>query len=141
MLDALLPLPPEAWAAHVGVAGIGPEVAAALHDFWSEPHNRDLVADLVAEVRPAPVRLETRASPIAGKTLVFTGTLSAMGRDEARARAEALGARVAGSVSAKTDLVVAGADAGSKRARAEALGIEVMDEAAWLALAGVQTGP
>jgi DNA ligase (NAD+) len=118
-------------AALVNVAGIGPEVAAALRDFWAEPHNRALVADLLAEVRPASVRREARASVMAGKTIVFTGTLSTMSRDEARARSEALGARVAGSVSAKTDLVVAGADAGSKRAKAEALGVRVIDEAEW----------
>ncbi|MCG2841588.1 NAD-dependent DNA ligase LigA [Sandaracinobacter sp. RS1-74] len=118
-------------AALVGVSGVGPEVASALADFWSEPHNRDLVHDLVKEARPSEVRLETRDSPVAGKTLVFTGTLETMGRDEAKARAEALGARVAGSVSAKTDLVIAGADAGSKRAKAEALGVEVISEAEW----------
>ena len=119
-------------AALVGVAGIGPEVASALADFWAEPHNRDLVHDLLGEVTPAEVRLETRDSPVSGKTIVFTGTLDAMGRDEAKARAEALGAKVAGSVSAKTDILVAGADAGSKRAKAEALGVQVISEADWL---------
>jgi DNA ligase (NAD+) len=122
------------WAGLVNVGGIGPEVAASLRDFWLEPHNRATVHDLLREIAPAPVRLEVRDSAIAGKTLVFTGTLAAMGRDEAKARAEALGARVAGSVSAKTDLVVAGADAGSKRTKAEALGLEVIDEAQWLAI-------
>jgi DNA ligase (NAD+) len=121
-------------AALVGVAGVGPEVASALADFWAEPHNRDLVHDLLREVTPAEARLETRDSPVAGKTLVFTGTLTAMSRDEAKARAEALGARVAGSVSARTDLVIAGADAGTKRAKAEALGVRVIDEAEWLEL-------
>lgn len=121
-------------AALVGVPGIGPEVASALADFWAEPHNRDLVHDLLAEVQPAEVRLETRESPVSGKTIVFTGTLEAMGRDEAKARAEALGAKVSGSVSAKTDILVAGADAGSKRARAEALGIQVFSESDWLAI-------
>jgi DNA ligase (NAD+) len=121
-------------AALVGVAGIGPEVASALADFWAEPHNRDLVHDLLREVQPAEVRLETRESPVSGKTIVFTGTLEAMGRDEAKARAEALGAKVSGSVSAKTDILVAGADAGSKRAKAEALGVQVISEADWLAI-------
>jgi DNA ligase (NAD+) len=121
-------------AAIVGVAGIGPEVASALADFWAEPHNKDLVHDLLAEVQPAEVRLETRESPVSGKTIVFTGTLEAMGRDEAKARAEALGAKVSGSVSAKTDILVAGADAGSKRAKAEALGVLVISEADWLAI-------
>jgi DNA ligase (NAD+) len=124
-------------AAIVGVAGIGPEVASALADFWAEPHNRDLVHDLLAEVQPAEVRLETRESPVSGKTIVFTGTLEAMGRDEAKAKAEALGAKVSGSVSAKTDILVAGADAGSKRAKAEALGVKVLTEAEWL---GILTG-
>lgn len=119
-------------AAIVGVAGIGPEVASALADFWAEPHNRALVHDLLGEVSPAEVRLETRESPVSGKTIVFTGTLESMGRDEAKARAEALGAKVAGSVSAKTDILVAGADAGSKRAKAEALGVQVISEADWL---------
>ena len=119
-------------AALVGVGGVGPEVASALADFWSEPHNRDLVHDLLREVQPAEVRLETRESPVFGKTIVFTGTLEKMGRDEAKARAEALGAKVSGSVSAKTDILVAGADAGSKRAKAEALGVQVISEADWL---------
>ncbi|WP_199553544.1 NAD-dependent DNA ligase LigA [Sandaracinobacteroides hominis] len=121
-------------AALVGVGGVGPEVASALADFWSEPHNRDLVHDLLSEVNPAEVRLETRESPVSGKTMVFTGTLESMGRDEAKARAEALGAKVSGSVSAKTDILVAGADAGSKRAKAEALGVQVISEADWLAI-------
>lgn len=119
-------------AAIAGVGGVGPEVASALADFWSEPHNRDLVHDLLREVTPAEVRLETRESPVSGKTMVFTGTLEAMGRDEAKARAEALGAKVSGSVSAKTDILVAGADAGSKRTKAEALGVTVISEADWL---------
>ena len=76
------------------------------------------------------------ASPLAGKTLVFTGTMTRMGRAEAKARAEALGAHVAGSVSARTDLVVAGEDAGSKAKKAAELGVKVIDEAEWLALAG-----
>ncbi|MGL6044201.1 MAG: helix-hairpin-helix domain-containing protein, partial [Sandaracinobacteroides sp.] len=121
-------------AALVGVGGVGPEVASALADFWAEPHNQSLVRDLLREVQPAAVRLESRESPVSGKTMVFTGTLDAMSRDEAKARAEALGAKVAGSVSAKTDLLVAGADAGSKRAKAEALGVQVIGEAEWLAL-------
>ena len=118
----------------INVAGVGPEVATALRDFWAEPHNRALVKDLLTEVTPADVILETRTSAVAGKTMVFTGTLSAMSRDEAKARAEALGARVAGSVSARTDLLVAGADAGSKRAKAEALGVAVISEEEWLAM-------
>lgn len=121
-------------AALVGVAGVGPEVATALRDFWAEPHNRETVAALLSHIRVEPVRLERRESPVAGKTLVFTGTLETMSRDEARAAAERLGARVSGSVSAKTDLVVAGRDAGSKLRKATELGIEVIDEAAWRAI-------
>ncbi len=119
-------------AAIVGVAGVGPEVAGALRDFWAEAHNRETLADLLSEVQPQPLVHQTRNSPITGRTLVFTGTLEAMGRDEARAIAERLGARVASAVSARTDLVVAGRDAGSKRAKAEALGIPLIDEAQWL---------
>ncbi|MFQ3666865.1 MAG: NAD-dependent DNA ligase LigA, partial [Sphingomonadaceae bacterium] len=100
-------------AALVGVAGVGPEVANALRDFWAECHNRETLKQLLAEVQPQPVQLETRASAIAGKTLVFTGTLETMSRDEARALAERLGARPSASVSARTDLVVAGRDAGA----------------------------
>ena len=77
------------------------------------------------------------ASPLAGKTIVFTGSLTAMTRSEAKARAEALGANVASSVSSKTDYVVIGADAGSKANRAAALGVTTLDEAAWLELAGL----
>lgn len=121
-------------AALVGVAGVGPEVASALRDFWAEPHNRATVSDLLGFVTPLPVRLETRESPVAGKTLVFTGTLETMTRDEAKAAAERLGARVAGSVSAKTDLVVAGRDAGSKLRKAAELGVRVIDEAEWRAI-------
>ncbi len=121
-------------AALVNVAGVGPEVATALRDFWAEPHNRDLVAALLEDVTPAEVHVEVRDSAVAGKTMVFTGTLDAMGRDEAKARAEALGAKVSGSVSAKTDILVAGRDAGSKRSKAEALGVRVMSEEEWLAV-------
>lgn len=131
-LDELVAVAPADRAGLIAVPGVGPEVARALADFWAEPHNRALVADLLEEVQPAAVTAETRASAVAGKTLVFTGTLESMSRDEARATAERLGARVAASVSARTDLVVAGRDAGAKRARAEALGVPVIGEADWL---------
>lgn len=111
--------------------GIGPAVAEALTDFFHEPHNRDLWNDLLSEVSPPPYVVETRESEVSGMTVVFTGKLETMSRDEAKAQAEALGAKAAGSVSAKTDLVVAGPGAGSKLKQASALGIKVIDEAEW----------
>ena len=114
--------------------GIGPAVAEALGDFFHEPHNRDLWDDLLSEVSPPPFVVETRASEVSGMTVVFTGKLETMSRDEAKAQAEALGAKAAGSVSAKTDLVVAGPGAGSKLKQAAALGIRVIDEAEWAAI-------
>ncbi|MGQ2957470.1 helix-hairpin-helix domain-containing protein, partial [Agrobacterium sp.] len=114
--------------------GIGPAVAEALADFFHEPHNRDLWDDLLSEVSPPPYVVETRESEVSGMTVVFTGKLETMSRDEAKAQAEALGAKAAGSVSAKTDLVVAGPGAGSKLKQASALGIRVIDEAEWAAI-------
>ena len=114
--------------------GIGPAVAEALGDFFHEPHNCDLWDDLLSEVSPPPFVVETRASEVSGMTVVFTGKLETMSRDEAKAQAEALGAKAAGSVSAKTDLVVAGPGAGSKLKQAAALGIRVIDEAEWAAI-------
>jgi DNA ligase (NAD+) len=121
-------------AAIVETPGVGPEVALALVDFFAEPHNAEAVAELLEEVRPADVVHETRASEVSGKTVVFTGSLETLSRDEAKAQAEALGAKVAGSVSAKTDLVVAGPGAGSKLKKASDLGIRVIDEAGWAAI-------
>jgi DNA ligase (NAD+) len=124
------------------INGIGADMAADMIGFFAEPHNRAILDDLAREVTvldyDAPSRLTPlgAASPLAGKTIVFTGSLESMSRSEAKARAEALGANVASSVSAKTDYVVIGADAGSKAARAAALGVQTLDEAAWLALAG-----
>jgi DNA ligase (NAD+) len=119
----------------VATPNIGPEVANALLDFFEEPHNREVLgAIFAAGVAPADVVHAVRESPVTGKTIVFTGTLEALSRDEAKAQAEGLGAKVAGSVSAKTDLVVAGPGAGSKLRKASELGIEVIDEAAWLAI-------
>ena len=118
--------------AAIETPNIGPEVANAILDFFEEPHNREAVDDLLrAGVRPADLVWQTRASPVTGKTLVFTGSLETLSRDEAKAQAEALGAKVAASVSAKTDLVIAGPGAGSKLNKAQELGIEVIDEAAW----------
>lgn len=111
--------------------GIGIAVGEALADFFHEPHNRNLWDDLLSEVAPPPYVVETRESEVLGMTVVFTGKLETMSRDEAKAQAEALGAKAAGSVSAKTDLVVAGPGAGSKLKQASALGIRVIDEAGW----------
>lgn len=118
-------------AAIVETPGVGPEVALALVDFFAEPHNREAVDDLLSQLKPADVVHETRQSAVSGKTVVFTGTLETMSRDEAKAQAEALGAKVSGSVSAKTHLVVAGPGAGSKLKKAAELRIEVIDEAGW----------
>lgn len=111
--------------------GIGIAVGEALADFFHEPHNRDLWDDLLSEVAPPLYIVETRTSEVSGMTVVFTGKLETMSRDEAKAQAEALGAKAAGSVSAKTDLVVAGPGAGSKLKQAATLGIRVIDEAGW----------
>ena len=123
------------------VHGIGADMAADIIGFFAEPHNRALLDDLGREVTvvdyEAPGRGRVAASPLAGKTIVFTGGLESMSRSEAKARAEALGANVASSVSSKTHYVVVGADAGSKATKAAALGLTVLDEAAWLKLAGV----
>lgn len=114
-----------------GIGGIGPSVVEALGDFFHEPHNVAVWCDLLGQVTPPPFEVATRASAVSGKTVVFTGKLETMSRDEAKAQAERLGAKASGSVSAKTDLVVAGPGAGSKLKQAAALGIEVIDEAAW----------
>ncbi len=121
----------EARADLLAIDGIGPAVVEALGDFFHEPHNVAVWEDLLREVSPPDYIVATRDSPVAGKTVVFTGKLETMSRDEAKSQAEALGARAAGSVSARTDLVVAGPGAGSKLKQAAALGIEVIDEAAW----------
>ncbi|MBV7256744.1 NAD-dependent DNA ligase LigA [Pacificimonas sp. WHA3] len=124
----------EALAAEIGIAGIGPEIAAALTDFWAEAHNRDTVDDVMASMNVQPEIFESVASSVSGKTLVFTGKLEDVSRDEAKAQAERLGAKVSGSVSSKTDLLIAGPGAGSKLKKAESLGIEIIDEAAWLGI-------
>ena len=121
----------EAVAELLGIEGVGPVVVEALGDFFHEPHNVAVWEDLLVQVSPPDYIVETKASAVAGKIVVFTGKLETMSRDEAKAQAEALGARAAGSVSVKTDLVVAGPGAGSKLKQAAALGIEVIDEAAW----------
>ena len=124
----------DARAELIAVEGIGPVVADALIAFFAEAHNQHAWDDLMREAAPRPFVQQSRESRISGKTVVFTGTLETMSRDEAKAQAETLGARVSGSVSARTDLVVAGPGAGSKIKKAAELGVEVIDEAAWQAI-------
>ena len=128
---AVLPEVADARAELLSIEGVGPVVVEALGDFFHEPHNAAVWDDLLSEVSPPDYVVETLDSPVAGKTVVFTGKLETMSRDEAKAQAERLGARAAGSVSPRTDLVVAGPGAGSKLKQAEALGIPVIDEAGW----------
>ncbi|WP_415642100.1 NAD-dependent DNA ligase LigA [Sphingomonas antarctica] len=124
----------DAGARLAAIDGIGPAVVTALGAFFHEEHNRTAWDDLLHEVSPPPYIADVRASAVTGKTVVFTGSLETMSRDEAKSQAEALGARTAGSVSAKTDLVVYGPGAGSKLKKAAELGVETIDEAAWAAI-------
>jgi DNA ligase (NAD+) len=118
------------------IEGIGGVVAEAIHDFFAEPHNVKALNRLLAWLTVTDMAAPLKTSPVSGKTVVFTGTLEKMTRQEAKARAESLGAKVSGSVSAKTDIVVAGPGAGSKLKDAQKHGVTVMDEDAWLALIG-----
>ena len=118
----------------LAIDGIGPAVGSALGDFFHEAHNVEVWEDLLSELLVPEYTVEQVDSLVAGKTVVFTGKLETMSRDEAKAQAERLGARASGSVSAKTDLLVAGPGAGSKLKKAEELGIEVIDEAGWAAI-------
>ena len=120
----------------MNIDGIGPVAVEALCDFEREAHNRDMLAALLSELTIVDEMAAASDSPVAGKTIVFTGTLERMTRDEAKARASALGAKVAGSVSAKTDIVVAGPGAGSKLKKAEDLGVQTMTEDEWFELIG-----
>ncbi len=118
----------------ISVSQVGPVVAAALIEFFSEPHNQAVIADLLTEITPEPYIFVVQHSEISGKILVFTGSLEHMTRDEAEARAERLGAKIAKSVSSKTDLLIAGPGAGSKLKKAAELNISVIDEAGWIDL-------
>ena len=124
----------DAFAALDNIDGIGPAVAVAIADFFAETHNIEVVEDLLKEVTPAPLEKVKHGSPVSAKTVVFTGTLERMTRSEAKARAERLGAKVAGSVSKNTDYVVAGPGAGSKLKNAKDLGVKVLSEEEWLKL-------
>ena len=113
------------------IDGVGPVVAEALHDFFSEPHNSRALDALLKEVKLEPMPAVATMSAVSGKTVVFTGALERLTREEAKAQAERFGAKVAGSVSKKTDLLVAGPGAGSKLTTAQALGVEVISEDEW----------
>jgi DNA ligase (NAD+) len=126
----------EAMAELQAIDQIGPAVTEALAEFFSRPEAVGMVDRLAAQLTVLPAEKPRAESPVAGKTVVFTGSLEKMTRDEAKARAESLGAKVAGSVSKKTDIVIAGPGAGSKLAKAAELGLTVMSEDEWLALIG-----
>ncbi|MET3589529.1 DNA ligase (NAD+) [Bartonella silvatica] len=126
----------DAWVELTSIEGIGPQVGAAIIDFYQEAHNHEVLSALLEEVTlldEKPV-MAPFSSPVAGKIVVFTGTLAHMSRDEAKALAERLGAKSSSSLSKKTDLLVVGAGAGSKLAKAKELGVEVIDEEAWVQL-------
>ncbi|MEX2691957.1 NAD-dependent DNA ligase LigA [Rhizobium mongolense] len=129
------PLSGDAWNDLNAIEGIGEIVARAIVEFYKEPRNVEVISALLSEVTPQEAeRPVTSDSPVSGKTVVFTGSLEKFTRDEAKAKAESLGAKVAGSVSKKTDIVVAGPGAGSKLDKARELGVQTMDEDEWLAL-------
>jgi DNA ligase (NAD+) len=126
----------EALGELTAIGGVGEVVAEALVDFFREAHNEDMLDHLLAQVSPQPLEAVSSTSPVVGKTIVFTGSLERITREEAKAMAERLGAKVAGSVSSKTDIVVAGPGAGSKMKKAAELGLQVMDEEGWFQLVG-----
>jgi DNA ligase (NAD+) len=126
----------EAFTDLQNIESIGPVVARAIVDFFAEPHNVEVIDALLQQVVPQALEKVASASAVSGKTVVFTGTLERMTRSEAKARAERLGAKVAGTVSSKTDYVVAGPGAGSKLKAANDLGIPVLSEEDWLKLIG-----
>ena len=126
----------EAYADLCNITGIGMTMADDIVGFFAEAHNIEILDQLEKELTIEEAQAPARSSPVSGKTVVFTGTLETMTRQEAKARAEALGAKVAGSVSAKTDYVVVGADAGSKAKKATELNIPMLSEEEWKALIG-----
>ena len=136
MVEAASGAPGDDYLHLAAIDGVGPVAAQSLARFFAEEHNRQKVANLVTELDIQPVAKPKTDTAVAGKTIVFTGSLEKMTRDEAKAQAEGLGAKVASSVSKKTDLVVAGPGAGSKLKTATELGIQVMTEDEWLAMVG-----
>ncbi|MCB1333410.1 MAG: NAD-dependent DNA ligase LigA [Roseivivax sp.] len=138
-VDAAAPGEGPAWETLTGIDGMGAVMAHSLVTTLTQPAERASVDRLLAHLTVTEAaRPQTEGSPVAGKTVVFTGTLERMSRAEAKARAEAMGAKVSGSVSAKTDIVVAGPGAGSKEKKARELGLQILDEDGWLALIGAQ---
>ena len=125
-----------AWSDLTGIDGIGATLGLSLSDAFANTDERDAFNELRSHLTIIAPDAPATDSPVAGKTVVFTGTLEKMTRAEAKARAEALGAKVSGSVSQKTDLLVAGPGAGSKAKKAADLGIETLDEDGWLQLIG-----
>lgn len=128
----------EARAALESIDGIGPLIAQDIFGFFAEPHNRAVLDDLAGQItiRDYVAPVVDGASPLVGKTVVFTGTLEKMGRNEAKALAEAKGAKVSSSISSKTDYLIVGSDAGSKAEKAKTLGVTILTEDQWLAMAG-----
>jgi DNA ligase (NAD+) len=135
-LEAAAGTPGEAFQEVASVDAVGVVAARMIAEFFGEDHNRALVDNLLAELTVIPAERPKTDTAVAGKTVVFTGALERMTRDEAKAQAEALGAKVSGSVSKKTDLLVAGPGAGSKLAEAQKHGVQVLTEDEWLALIG-----
>jgi DNA ligase (NAD+) len=129
----------EAFAGLIAIDGIGPSVATDLIAFFAEEHNQTVLNDLAKTLNIEPFIQAKTDSPVAGRIVVFTGTLEKMSRGEAKARAETLGAKVSGSVSKKTDFVIAGPGAGSKAKKATELGITVLTEEEWLDMLGEAT--
>jgi DNA ligase (NAD+) len=128
----------EAFQDLLNIEDIGPSVGEDIVTFFTEPHNQRVIKDLQKELEVKDFeRPKTKASPVTGKTVVFTGKLTRMGREEAKAQAESLGAKVGSSISKNTDYLVAGEDAGSKLKKAAELGVKVLSEEEWAALAGV----
>jgi len=120
----------------LNIDGIGPAAVEAVTEFFGEPHNQGVLERLLAEVTVEDAQAIANDTPVAGKTVVFTGALERMTRDEAKAKAQSLGAKVAGSVSAKTDILVAGPGAGSKLKKANDLGVQTLTEDEWFKLIG-----
>ena len=125
-----------AWVDLLDIDGVGGGAAGALRDFFHRESNQQIVTNLLSHVAVIDAETPSSDSLVAGKTVVFTGKLERFSRDEAKARAQSLGAKVSGSVSAKTDILVAGPGAGSKLTKAESLGVKTLTEDEWLELIG-----